>query len=119
MRIDDNDEVYRTEKEKLNAICNQIAKCYVKGQPILVGTVSIEKSEVLSTMLETYNYRVEVARELKSQYAKADKKELQKLGDEAYNIDYKSGKGIPHKVLNARHHENEAYIVGDAGVPGA
>src|SRR5690606_38568005 len=70
-------------------------------------------------LLTSFTYNVEVSRELKSQYLKADKKELQKLGDEAYNIEYKRGKGIPHKVLNARHHENEAYILADAGVPGA
>jgi preprotein translocase subunit SecA len=90
-RIDDDDEVYRTEREKLVAICGQIAECYERGQPILVGTVSIEKSEVLSEMLKDY----------------------------AYEHEGKKRKGIPHNVLNARYHEQEAYIVADAGVPGA
>jgi preprotein translocase subunit SecA len=49
VRIDDDDEVYRTAEEKLEAICQQIADCYVRGQPILVGTVSIEKSEPTSS----------------------------------------------------------------------
>ncbi|ESQ81309.1 preprotein translocase subunit SecA [Asticcacaulis sp. YBE204] len=118
-RVDFDDEVYRTEAEKFKAIADQVASCFVKGQPILVGTASIEKSEKLSEFLDAYAYRVELSRTLKSQYANADKKELSKLGDEAYDIEYASGKGIKHSVLNARHHENEAYIIADAGVPGA
>jgi len=118
-RIDDDDEVYRTETEKYKAIAEQVAACYVRNQPILVGTASIEKSESLSEYLNGFAYKAEVGRELKPEYKDADKKTLQKLGDEAYNIDYRTGKGIPHNVLNARHHENEAYIIGDAGVPGA
>ncbi|MFT4090749.1 MAG: preprotein translocase subunit SecA [Asticcacaulis sp.] len=118
-RIDDDDEVYRTEAEKYKAIAEQVAACYVRGQPILVGTASIEKSEALSEFLNSFAYKSEVSRTLKSEHLNADKKALQKLGDEAYNIDYRTGKGIPHNVLNARHHENEAYIIGDAGVPGA
>jgi preprotein translocase subunit SecA len=118
-RVDDDDEVYRTEAEKLKAIAGQVAHCYVHGQPILVGTASIDKSEVLSEYLKTFEYQVELKRDLKPQYLKADKKELNKLGDDAYTIDFKSGKGLPHSVLNARHHEQEAYIIGDAGVPGS
>jgi len=90
-RIDDDDEVYRTAAEKNQAILKQIADCYTRGQPILVGTVSIEKSEQLSEMLNAYSYEV----------------------------DGKTKRGIPHQVLNARYHEQEAYIVADAGVPGA
>jgi preprotein translocase subunit SecA len=89
-RIDDDDEVYRTEREKNEAILKQIADCHLRGQPILVGTVSIEKSEELSKLLSTY----------------------------AYENDGKKQKGIPHQVLNARFHEQEAGIVADAGVPG-
>ncbi|MDC7683138.1 preprotein translocase subunit SecA [Asticcacaulis sp. BYS171W] len=118
-RVDFDDEVYRTEAEKFKAIADQVAACFVRGQPILVGTASIEKSEQLSDFLDKYTYRVEQSRTLKSQYASADKKELAKLGDEAYDIEFTSGKGIKHSVLNARHHENEAYIIADAGVPGA
>ena len=117
-RIDDDDEVYRTEAEKYHAIAAQIAYCYVKGQPILVGTVSIEKSEELSKFLDTYSFKVEQSRTLKPQFAKADKKDILKAGEGAYDIVYKSGKGLPHSVLNARFHEQEADIVADAGVPG-
>ena len=80
-RKDDHDQVYRTQREKYEAVLKRIQKAHEKGQPILVGTTSIEKSEMLSEML---------------------KKE-----------------GIPHNVLNARQHEQEAKIVADAGQPGA
>jgi preprotein translocase subunit SecA len=90
-RIDDDDEVYRTADEKNRAILAQIEDCHRRGQPILVGTVSIEKSEVLSELLSKHEFE----------------------------IDGKKIKGIPHNVLNARYHEQEAYIVADAGVPGA
>lgn len=119
LRIDHNDEVYRTEAEKLKSICLQIADCYVRGQPILVGTVSIEKSEELSKFLETYAYEVEISRTIKPEFASLSPKELQKTGDDAYDIVKKSGTGIAHKVLNARFHEQEALIVADAGIPSA
>jgi preprotein translocase subunit SecA len=90
-RIDDDDEVYRTEAEKNQSILKQIADCHMRGQPILVGTVSIEKSEELSKLLSSY----------------------------AWENDGKKQKGIPHQVLNARFHEQEAGIVADAGAPGA
>ena len=118
LRKDYDDEVYRTFKEKNAAIAAQIAECHVKGQPILVGTVSIEKSEELSEVLNTYDYKVETSRTLKAEYAGREK-EAQKVGDDAYDITYVSGRGIPHNVLNARQHEQEAYIVADAGLPGA
>jgi preprotein translocase subunit SecA len=81
IRIDSDDEVYRTEKEKYKAIIALIQECHKRQQPILVGTTSIEKSETLSALLEPLK--------------------------------------VPHKVLNARHHEQEAHIVSQAGVPGA
>jgi preprotein translocase subunit SecA len=118
-RLDEDDEVYRTAAEKNNAICQQIAACFVQRQPILVGTVSIEKSEQLSEMLKTYSYKVATSRKLKPEHAAKDAKELAKLGDEAFDIAYVTGKGIPHSVLNARYHEQEALIVADAGVPSA
>ena len=90
-RIDDDDEVYRTEAEKIQAIAAQIADCRERGQPILVGTASIEKSEALSRALDVY----------------------------AYEAGGKPATGIPHSVLNARYHEQEAFIVAEAGVPGA
>jgi len=91
VRIDDDDEVYRTEAEKHVAITALIEDCYRRGQPILVGTVSIEKSEQLSELLKAHKFE----------------------------IDGKTQAGIPHNVLNARYHEQEAAIVADAGVPGA
>ena len=90
-RIDDDDEVYRTAAEKNQSIIQQIEACYVRGQPILVGTVSIEKSELLSELLKLHKFEFEG----------------------------KKRTGVPHNVLNARYHEQEAYIVADAGVPGA
>ena len=80
-RTDEHDQVYRTADEKFNAIIEEIRGAHERGQPILVGTTSIEKSEHLSTMLEKH--------------------------------------GIPHNVLNARQHEQEAYIIAEAGKPGA
>ncbi|MDB5461495.1 MAG: secA, partial [Caulobacteraceae bacterium] len=90
-RIDDDDEVYRTADEKNQSIIRQIEDCHRRGQPILVGTVSIEKSETLSELLKAHKLE----------------------------IDGKTIAGIPHQVLNARYHEQEAHIVADAGVPGA
>ena len=80
-RIDNDDVIYRTEKEKFNAIVKEISAASKNNQPMLVGTVSIEKSESLSRFLKE--------------------------------------KGIKHRVLNARFHEEEASIVAQAGVPGA
>ena len=90
-RADDDDEVYRTEKEKYRAIVKLITECRQRGQPVLVGTTSIEKSERLSGMLKD----------------PAMMKELGAAGT------------IEHQVLNARYHEQEASIIAQAGVPGA
>src|SRR6185437_11843938 len=81
IRGDEDDEVYRTAAEKYKSIIALIEECRSRGQPILVGTTSIAKSEILSEML------------------KKDK--------------------VPHQVLNARYHEQEAFIIAQAGVPGA
>ena len=81
IRLDRNDAVFRTYNGKIGAIVGQIKECHEKGQPVLVGTVSIDKSEELSKVLK----RV----------------------------------GIPHTVLNAKHHEKEAEIVAQAGRLGA
>ena len=80
-RLDHEDKIYKSLAEKEDAIVDLVKDCHTRQQPVLVGTVSIEKSETLSNRL------------------KKDK--------------------IPHNVLNARHHEHEAYIVGQAGRPGA
>ena len=118
-RIDYDDEVYRTYAEKNLAIAKQIADCRERGQPILVGTVSIEKSEQLSALLNAYEHKVEVSRTLKPEFV-GRAKEADKIGDAAYDIVWETKfKGIPHAVLNARQHEQEAFIVADAGLPGA
>jgi len=117
-RKDYDDEVYRTHAEKNQAIAKQIAECHLAGQPILVGTVSIERSEQLSDLLSKFEYKIEVSRTLKPEYA-GKAKEAEKIGDAAYDITYETKlRGIPHSVLNARQHEQEAYIVADAGLPG-
>ena len=81
LRKDFNDQIYRTEKEKYHAISNKIIECNSKGQPVLVGTTSIEKSEKISN--------------------------------------YLNSKKIKHNVLNAKHHEQEARIIAEAGKIGA
>ncbi len=81
IRKDNPDIIYTTERGKYNAVIDHIIECHAKGQPVLVGTISIEKSELLSAMLKR--------------------------------------RGIPHEVLNAKHHEKEAEIVSQAGKPGA
>ncbi len=77
IRADHSDVVYKTERAKFAAVVDEIDSLYKKGQPVLVGTISIEKSERLSDMLRR--------------------------------------RGVPHQVLNAKHHEREAEIVAQAG----
>uniref|UniRef100_A0A831ZJA8 Protein translocase subunit SecA n=1 Tax=Desulfacinum infernum TaxID=35837 RepID=A0A831ZJA8_9BACT len=81
IRIDHPDCIFRTEREKFQAVVEEIKELYAQGRPVLVGTVSIDKSEMLSRMLKR--------------------------------------EGIPHQVLNAKHHEKEAEIVAKAGQRGA
>ena len=81
IRKDLNDVVYKTQRGKYNAVVEEIIKRHATGQPVLVGTVSVEKSEMLSRMLDL--------------------------------------RGVPHEVLNAKHHEKEAEIVAQAGHYGA
>jgi preprotein translocase subunit SecA len=81
IRDDHNDIVYKTVNGKYNAVVEQVKECHAKGQPVLVGTVSIDKSEELSRRLKR--------------------------------------EGIPHTVLNAKHHDKEAEIVAQAGKLGA
>ncbi|WP_353893763.1 preprotein translocase subunit SecA [Proteinivorax hydrogeniformans] len=81
IRKDLPDVVYRSEKGKMGAVVEQIVDCHKNGQPVLVGTISIEKSEEISSHLKK--------------------------------------SGVPHKVLNAKHHEQEAEIITDAGQKGA
>ena len=80
-RLDEDDVVYRTAEAKYGEIVEEVKGCREKGQPVLLGTASIEKSEILSSLL--------------------------------------TQAGVQHNVLNARHHEQEAQIIAEAGVPGA
>jgi preprotein translocase subunit SecA len=80
-RVDEPDLVYRSEEAKFNAVIEDIVERHEKGQPVLVGTASVEKSEHLAQLLRK--------------------------------------RGIPHEVLNAKHHEREAQIVAQAGRKGA
>ena len=98
-RIDDDDEVYRSANEKYAAIITLIGECAARGQPVLVGTTSIEKSELLAELLKKAGFRQK----------------------DFSDPDAFSGHGHDKAfaVLNARYHEQEAYIVSQAGVPGA
>ena len=105
-RLDEDDEVYRTQGEKYAAILAEIERANKRFQPVLVGTASIEKSEVLADYLKKNGYK---------QIEFGNENAMEKLYAAA-----RSGK--PSKlfaVLNARFHEQEAYIVAEAGVPGA
>jgi preprotein translocase subunit SecA len=129
LRQDDDDEIYRTAKEKYAAIVQSIADCHRRGQPILVGTVSIEKSEQLSELLKDKKYIQDLGRTALAQAEKLnDAKEgelksyLAEIGAYLTEIGAKpksNADPIPHQVLNARFHEQEASIVAQAGVPGS
>ena len=128
-RIDEDDEIYRTQKEKLAAIVQSIAEAKDRGQPILVGTTSIEKSEQLSGLLNNHKYLRDLANSLNDQAAalkpgKDDdlRKHLTDMAALLTKFATESkGKpqAIEHSVLNARYHEQEASIVAQAGGPGA
>jgi preprotein translocase subunit SecA len=105
-RLDEDDEVYRTQKEKYAAILAEIERANARLQPVLVGTASIEKSEVLAAFLKQNGYK---------QIDFGNPGALDKLYAAA-----RAGKQAKlFAVLNARFHEQEAYIVAEAGVPGA
>ncbi|MEM9421570.1 MAG: preprotein translocase subunit SecA [Pseudomonadota bacterium] len=124
-RDDWDDELYLTANEKYRAIAVQIADCHLRGQPVLVGTVSIEKSEHLSQLLSDKKFWKETAASLRqrasSLNAKKEADDVKELNEHAEQLDALSRKPIPvpHSVLNARFHEQEAEIVAQAGVPGA
>ncbi|MBT8452397.1 MAG: preprotein translocase subunit SecA [Deltaproteobacteria bacterium] len=80
-RADDEDLIYKTEREKFRALCEEIEASHKRGQPVLVGTTSVEKSDAVAHFLNR--------------------------------------RGVPHNVLNAKQHEREAYVVAQAGTPGA
>ncbi len=81
IRVDNPDQVYKTEQAKFRAVVREIMELNSEGRPALVGTTSVENSEMLSQMLRR--------------------------------------RGVPHQVLNAKHHEKEAVIIAQAGRPGA
>ncbi|HBS32852.1 MAG TPA: preprotein translocase subunit SecA, partial [Parvularcula sp.] len=123
-RADADDELYMTAAEKNKAIAVQIAECHRKGQPVLVGTVSIEKSEQLSNLLNDKSFWRDVAKSLKARANELKDKEADRkkeiLERAAYIEELAIKKTpVPHNVLNARFHEQEADIVADAGKPGA
>jgi preprotein translocase subunit SecA len=106
VRLDDDDEVYRTATEKYRAIITLIEDCKKRGQPVLVGTTSIEKSEQLAEMLRQQGWE---------QHDFSDPNAFAAL----YSGDDGATKTKVFAILNARYHEQEAYIVSQAGVPGA
>ncbi|MBW1874633.1 MAG: preprotein translocase subunit SecA [Deltaproteobacteria bacterium] len=81
IRVDAEDLIYKTEREKFRALCLEIEASHKRGQPVLVGTTSVEKSDAVAHFLDR--------------------------------------QGVPHNVLNAKQHEREAYVVAQAGTPGA
>ena len=103
-RGDEDDQVYRTQEEKFKAIIDVIKAAHAKGQPILVGTTSIEKSELLAERLKSEGFR---------QRDVTDPHAALKLGETS------AGAKPTFQVLNARYHEQEAKIIAQAGVPGA
>ncbi|MFK5996894.1 MAG: preprotein translocase subunit SecA [Rhodobacterales bacterium] len=122
IRIDEHDAIYRTADEKFRAVVEEIALSHIKGQPVLVGTTSIEKSEMLSELLKDKAYLDALSQHIRKRAdtfkKEADKKaELEKA--EQIEALVKSKGRIPHNVLNARFHEQEASIVADAGTKGA
>ncbi len=106
IRLDDDDEVYRTAAEKYCTILALIDDCKARGQPVLVGTTSIEKSEQLAEMLRQQGWE---------QHDFSDPNAFSAL----YSGDDGASKAKVFAILNARYHEQEAYIIGQAGVPGA
>lgn len=124
LRVDEDDEVYRTVEEKYIAVVLDIVASQNAGQPVLVGTTSIEKSELLSSMLsdkdklkamrDTVQQRIDSIKEGKEPELRA----YLSGTIEALEGAIKAG-GIKHEVLNARYHEQEAMIISQAGVPGS
>ncbi len=121
-RIDNDDVIYRTRAEKYQAVVEEIARAYVKQQPVLVGTVSIEQSEAISAMLKDKKTFLKIAENyanrLQNLNAKQEKdaEELKEQRELFLSL-AKQNPPITHHVLNARQHEQEAYIVAQAGRP--
>ena len=122
-REDEDDQVFRSGAEKHRAVVEAIADARRRGQPALVGTTSIERSEQLSALLSDPRYLRDAAAWLRSQTEGLKEKEAERrtyLEQTAAQLEAEAKDGgIPHRVLNARHHEQEAYIVAKAGRSGA
>jgi preprotein translocase subunit SecA len=134
VRIDNDDEVYRTKGEKHKAIVDQIVECHERKQPVLVGTVSIEKSEELSGLLKDRKYLRDRAKAMQAEADRLSAEAAKQSGDRkaqtAAQAQALKAKGafleaacrrdnpIPHQVLNARFHEQEALIIAQAGRAG-
>ncbi len=103
IREDSPDVIYKTEKAKFRAVAREIADCYIKGQPALVGTVTIKVSEQLSDMLNK-----DLKKLLPAEQYEALRRSNEERGHKNKNI-------VPHEVLNAKYHEKEAEIVSNAG----
>lgn len=162
IRIDQNDQVYRTEKYKFYSVIEELVQTHITGRPILVGTISIEKSELISELLSKPQTMTKVMmekadrvlrllkqRKIEDENVEKLKKLLDRPGNlkssdikpiiEEINKKHKDSElefaldrlevsvvvaegirgKIPHNVLNAKHHEKEAYIVAQAGRLGA
>ncbi len=122
IRVDEHDAIYRTAGEKFQAVVEEIAFSHIKGQPVLVGTTSIEKSEMLSGFLKDEAYLNTISANIRKRAEKYKKEDDKKAElEKATQIDalIKSEGRVPHNVLNARFHEQEASIVADAGTTGA
>ncbi len=121
IRKDLPDLVYKTKREKWEKVVEEILLNHIFGRPVLVGTVSIEDNEQLSALLrnrkllrkiqekEEFRKRVE---QLRRKFGVSEEEVKERIGEILQN-------GIPHNVLNAKHHEKEAYIIAQAGRVGA
>ena len=133
-RDDMNDEIYRTSDERDRAVLRLIAQAHARKQPVLVGTVSIEKSEMFSSRLRDKKFLLDLAARVRTEaeaikLPKKDdpngkaptKEQIDQLLAEADQLEEfaRSRDLIPHQVLNARFHEQEASIIAQAGRPGA
>lgn len=101
-RIDEEDEIYLNSEFKYNAIIKEIIKAKEKKQPVLVGTTSVEKSEIIASRLEKAGFKRLNFNDINSN----------NYIDKIYNENV-------FQVLNAKEHEHEAFIVAQAGIPGA
>ena len=105
-RVDEDDEVYKSVQDKFEAIIAEVGIARTKGQPVLVGTTSIEKSETLAEMLKKHGFK-QVNLDDPAAFAPLYDGDQGTAGEKVF------------AVLNARYHEQEAFIVSQAGVPGA